>query len=140
MILGHDTLVRLAARRPHDPTEMLEVPGCTHKVVHRVGALVIEAVERAEALPAEALPERPRGTRPGVPSAVRRRSEALRAWRGEAARGLGLDPGFLLPQRLIDRLAAEAPMDIDALARVDGMRRWRIELIGREVLARLGRG
>lgn len=140
MILGHDTLVRLAARRPHDPTEMLEVPGCTHKVVRRVGALVIEAVHRAEALPADALPERPRGTRPGVPAAARRRSEALRAWRGEAARRLRLDPGFLLPQRLIDRLAAEPPGDLDALARVEGMRHWRTELIGREVLATLTRG
>lgn len=139
MILGHDTLVRLAARRPHDATELLEVPGCTHKVVRRVGELVIEAVRRADALPPEALPDRPRTSRPGVPAAVRRRSDSLRAWRGEASRRLGLDPGFLLPQRLIDRLAAEPPVDLDGLAGVDGMRRWRTDLVGREVLASLAR-
>jgi ribonuclease D len=65
---------------------------------------------------------------------VRRRADALRAWRADAAKRVGLDPGFLLPQRLIDRLAADPPADRGALEAVEGMRRWRVDLSGDEIL------
>jgi ribonuclease D len=69
-----------------------------------------------------------------VPAAVRRRVDALRAWRAGAAQRLGLEPGFLLPQRLIDRLAATPPADVEALALADGVRRWRAKIIGAEIV------
>jgi ribonuclease D len=75
--------------------------------------------------------------RPHVPAAVHRRAAALRVWRGEAAKTLGLDPGVLFPQRLIDRLAAEPPSDLAALEQVEGLRRWRVKLFGAELLKAL---
>ncbi|OGK79226.1 MAG: hypothetical protein A2X52_19360 [Candidatus Rokubacteria bacterium GWC2_70_16] len=134
MVLGHETLVALAARRPADAAALLQIPGCTDKVVRRHGAALLGAIARGLSLPEEALPERNRQPRPVVLASVRRRAEALRGWRSEAAKRLGLDPGFLLPQRLIDRLAAEPPVAAGALAAVDGLRRWRASLMGEEVL------
>lgn len=133
-ILGHETLVLLAARQPRDEGALSTIPGCTPKVVGRFGAMVLEAIARGEAVPEDALPVRRRTSRPAVPGAVRRRSEALRAWRGVVAERLGLDPGFIFPQRLIDRLAADPPVDVAALAQVEGARRWRAELLGEEAL------
>jgi len=49
-----------------------------------------------------------------------------------------LDAGVIFPQRLIDRLAHDPPRDFDALARVEGVGRWRAELFGAELLRRLG--
>jgi hypothetical protein len=43
----------------------------------------------------------------------------------------------LLPQRLIDLLAAEPPATLDALPAVAGVRRWRAEAFGPEILANL---
>jgi ribonuclease D len=137
MIVGHETLVLLAVRRPRTEEELLTIPGCTPKVVRRFGAACLEAIGRGETAPEDDLPERPRVPRPSVPARVRRRTEVLRAWRTAAAKRFELDPGFLLPQRLIDRLAAEAPADPAALAAVDGMRRWRAELFGQEIVALL---
>src|SRR6266545_2922875 len=74
---------------------------------------------------------------PNVPAAVRRRAEAVRVWRAKAAKELGLDPGVLFPQRLIDRLAAEPPRDREALERVDGVRHWRAALFGPDLLKAL---
>jgi ribonuclease D len=65
---------------------------------------------------------------------VRRRIENLRAWRTKAALALGLDPGFFFPQRLIDRLAGDPPADAEALANTEGVRRWRAEVGGPELL------
>jgi ribonuclease D len=138
MVLGNEGLVRLAALGPRDANAILGVPGCTPTVVRRFGEAILEAVARGQAVPDSDLPVRPRVPRPAVPVPVRRRAEGLRAWRIEASERLGLDPGTLLPQRLIDRLAAEPPADLDALARTDGVRRWRAELFGDDLLEVLG--
>jgi ribonuclease D len=137
MIIGHETLVALAAARPHTLEEILAVPGCSPRVVQRIGRAILEAVARGEAVPEAQLPSRRSVPRPHVPAATRRRADALRAWRSKAARDLGLDPGVLFPQRLIDRLAAEPPRDLAQLERVDGVRRWRAKLFGLELLKAL---
>ncbi len=134
MIIGHDSLVALAARRPHDAAAILEVRGCTSQVVRRAGAAILDAIARGEAIPDSELPVRRPGVRPHMPAATRRRAEALRAWRGQVAAELGLDPGVLFPQRLIDRLAGEPPRDLADLAQVEGIRRWRVEQFGRAIL------
>ncbi|PYM36410.1 MAG: hypothetical protein DME17_10130, partial [Candidatus Rokuibacteriota bacterium] len=72
-----------------------------------------------------------------VSAAVRRRVQALRAWRAAAAERLALDPGVLLPGRLIERLAEAAPADLAALAAVEGLRRWRVQEFGPVLLAAL---
>jgi ribonuclease D len=137
MILGNESLVGLAAKRPHSNEDILAVPGCTVNVLRRSGPPILEAVARGEAVPEDALPVRQPAPRPNVPAAVRRRAEALRAWRGLAAKELGLDPGVLFPQRLIDRLAAEPPAGRRALEQVEGVRRWRVELFGDALLKAL---
>jgi ribonuclease D len=137
MIIGHETLVALAAARPHTLEEVLAVPGCSPRVVQRIGRAILEAVARGEAVPEAQLPSRRSVPRPHVPAATRRRADALRAWRSKAARELGFDPGVLFPQRLIDRLAAEPPRDLAQLERVDGVRRWRTKLFGLELLKAL---
>lgn len=138
MIVAHESLVALAAKRPHDAGEILAVPGCTPHVVRRAGSAILAAVTRGEAIPDAELPARRLTPRPHIPAAARRRAEALRAWRGTAAQSLGLDPGVLFPQRLIDRLAGQPPRDRAALEQVEGLRRWRVTLFGDELLKALG--
>jgi ribonuclease D len=137
MIASHETLVAMAARRPHAREELLEVPGFAPRWAARAGPTLLDAVTRGEAIPDELLRSRRPGPRPHVPAAVRARTEALRIWRAQAAKDLGLDPGVLFPQRLIDRLAAEPPRDLPALERVEGMRHWRVEVLGADVLKAL---
>jgi hypothetical protein len=48
---------------------------------------------------------------------------------------VGLEPGVLLPNRLITTIAEAAPSTLEALAEVDGIRRWRVETFGRDLLA-----
>jgi ribonuclease D len=136
MIVTHEALVALAVKRPHRPDEILEVPGCSSRVAARAGRTILEAIARGEAVPERELPSRHPAPRPHVAAATRHRALALRSWRSEAARTLDLDPGVLLPQRLIDRLAADAPRDLAALARTD-IRRWRVDLFGEALLKAL---
>src|SRR3989442_6669731 len=46
----------------------------------------------------------------------------------------GLEPGLVLPNRLIGAIARAGPRDVAELAAVDGVRRWRAEVFGAEIL------
>jgi len=137
MILGNEALVALAALKPRDAATILTVKGCTGNVVRRAGEAILAAIERGMAVPDEELPVRRPNPRPRLSGAVQRRSEALRAWRVEAAKRVELDAGVIFPQRLIDRLAQDPPRDVNALAQVEGVGRWRAELFGTELMGRL---
>ena len=136
-ILGEETLVRLAQALPGDATAMASIPGCTPKVIARWGDAILVAVARAQALPETALPTLERHPRPRIPAIVARRIEALRRWRTEASPRFGLEPGLLLPNRLITMIATASPLDPDELASLHGVRRWRAATFGAEIIAAL---
>jgi ribonuclease D len=136
-VLSPETLVALAERQPADAAGLAGVPGLSPRLVERYGEGLLAAVARGLT---ERLPEPTRGLRPARPvvtAASRQRADALRKWRAEASEGSGLDPGVLLPQRLIDALALDPPTDLDGLRGVPGLRRWRVDAFGRAILAAL---
>ena len=138
-VLNDDVLVRLAVAVPPDREHLAAITGMTPRVIARWGDDVLAAIARGLALPESDLPVLERRPRPNVPAAVRRRIERLRTWRTEATPRFGLEPGVLLPNRLIGTVADAAPGDLEALARVEGFRRWRVEAFGSEILAALAR-
>jgi ribonuclease D len=133
-ILGNESLMRLAELRPKDAVGLRTVTGVLPRLGRHAGDLVA-AVRRAEDLPEAELPRVVRSPRPVVPDAVVRRVERLKAWRARKAAELAVEASVVLPQRLIDRLAEAAPADAAALARVEGLRRWRAEAFAADLLA-----
>jgi len=136
-ILSEDILLAIARAAPRDTASLATLPGVTSRVLGRWGSALEAAVERALALPDTALPQWPHRPRPRIPGAVSRRIEALRKWRAGATQRVGLAPGVLLPNRLIGQIAEAAPRTIEALAAVEGVRRWRAETFGAEIIAAL---
>jgi ribonuclease D len=132
-ILQEATLVALAAAMPADAAALALVPGCSPRVTGRWGEAILDAIARGRVAP-PAAPQLAREHRPSLSGAARRRIDALRRWRAEAAPRLALDPGVLLPNRLIRVIAEAGPRDLDALARVEGVRRWRVNVLGTELL------
>jgi ribonuclease D len=133
-IAGNETLLAMATAAPKTREALAGLRPGPRLLEHAVALLA--AVERGWAVPDSELPRVPKEPRPGVSDEVRRRTDALRAWRAEKAEAEKLDPAVILPQRLIDRLAEAAPRDRAALEGVEGLRRWRIESFG-EALVRL---
>ena len=139
-VLGNETLLRVAAARPETRDALAQIPGCTPTVLARYGDGVLQAVARGLGVPATDLPVLRRPAKPRLAPAVERRIAALLAWRADAAPRVGLDPGLLLPRRLIEPLAQRAPAGLPALGTVDGMRRWRVVEFGAEILAAMSGG
>jgi ribonuclease D len=136
-ILSEDTLLRVAQTLPRDSATLGTLPGATPRVVGRWGAAILGAVERGLALEEAELPVLPRRPRPVIPGAMSRRIDKLRRWRAGAVEPFGLEPGVLLPNRLITTIAEAGPRTLDELARVDGVRRWRVDTFGPALLAAL---
>ena len=137
-ILSEDILLAIARAAPRDTASLATLPGVTARVLGRWGTALAAALDRALAAPEADLPQWPHRPRPRIPGAVSRRVEALRKWRASAAQRIGLDPGVLLSNRVIGQIAEAAPRTIDQLAAVDGVRRWRAETFGSEIIAALG--
>src|SRR5262249_20925574 len=123
-VLSTETLLALAERSPRDRDGLLAVRGVLPRLEREADAL-LAALQRARSLPEKDLPVFPRKPRPVVRDDVRKRVDALKAWRAETAFGLGLDVSVVLPQRLIDRLAEANPKSGQALDALEGLRRWR---------------
>ena len=133
-ILGNEALLRLAERMPREATSLREVPGVLPRLRNQAGEL-LAAIRRAKERPEEDLPRPARSPRPVMPETVQRRIERLRAWRARKAAELRVDVSVVLPQRLIDRLAQAGPREARALGEIEGLRRWRVEAFGAELLA-----
>ena len=136
-IHAQETLLAVARAVPRDNDALGQIAGITPRVSGRWGPAILAVVERALALDDAALPALPRRPRPVIAAAVSRRVEALRQWRAGATSRVGLEPGVLLPNRLITVIAEAAPRTPEALAAVDGVRRWRAEAFGAEIVAAL---
>jgi ribonuclease D len=136
-IMGEDTLLRIAQALPPDAATLGTISGVTPRVLGRWGAVILAAVERGLALDDADVPVVPRHPRPVISGAMSRRIDKLRRWRVGAVERIGLEPGVLLPNRLITAVAAAAPRTLEELAAVEGIRRWRVETFGAEMLAAL---
>jgi ribonuclease D len=132
-IVSPQALLALAQHPPREAVQVQRMPGLPRMARERAGA-IMAAIERAAALPEDRLPRVPRDRPPAVSPAVSRRVQALRAWRADAAKRLALDVSVVLPQRLLDKVAEAAPSDLAGLERVEGLRRWRVEALGGEIL------
>lgn len=136
-IFNEDTLLRVAQTLPRDAETLGMISGITPRVLGRWGPAILAAVERALEIPEDQLPALPRHPRPSIPGAMSRRIEKLRRWRAGATEQFGLEPGVLLPNRLITLIAEAAPRTPDELLAVEGVRRWRVETFGEAMLAAL---
>lgn len=76
----------------------------------------------------------PRTPPPVDPEGTSARMDRLKARRSEWSARLGLDPGFLLANATLARIAKAAPRDEEELRRVDGVGAWRTEALGEEIL------
>lgn len=65
---------------------------------------------------------------------ARERLRRLKEGRQRWSASLGLDPGFLLTNQQLERIARAAPQTFDELCQVQGLGRWRSHVLGREIV------
>ena len=136
-IIGNESLLAVSQTLPRTPAALGEVRGLPTSLARRHGQALIAAVDRALALPERELPVRERGPRQGRDPELEARVERLKAARNQVTHTLGLEPGVLCGKTTLEAIARARPADRVALAGVEGIRRWQVEVLGDAVLQAL---
>jgi ribonuclease D len=132
-VLSADTLIEVAENRPRSLYDLSLFKGMTPGQLQRHGAGILSAVERGIATSEADLPRFPRGAKKEILERVKERLKNLKTWRERCSRELGLDPGMLAPNWLLEAVAdcqSGAKEELDA---IPGMREWQKRLFGEEM-------
>ncbi|MCZ6821691.1 MAG: ribonuclease D [Deltaproteobacteria bacterium] len=140
-VLGNGTLLELALNPPQGKRALGKRKGVTDLVLRRHGNEILEGVQRGLDGPEHPpLERRPQG---GARRRLDRRGESrldqLKRWRTVRSKELGMDPGVLCPNAVLEEIAWANPKSLDQLEKVEALRGWRLEAIGKEALAVLAR-
>ena len=133
-VIGNGALIEIARRKPVGRRPLLNIKGVSRLLADRYGKDLIAAVTRGLDLAADKLPVVPPAPRRPRVHARLDRVARLRAWRKQQASSLRLDEGVFLSQNLIRSLADVAPKTRKDMERVDGLRQWRIDSFGDDLL------
>lgn len=71
-------------------------------------------------------------------SEAKQRVSGLKALRDERARAVGLEPGFLAPNALLESMMSLDSLESERLLSLENMTRWRLEALGEAFLRALG--
>jgi len=134
-VLGNEPLLELAMKKSLRLEELETAKVLSRKQIDRYGTRLLQEIHRAMAIPDKDLPVYPRGAKPVLSSPVRKRVKALKTWRDMRANNLGLEPGILLNNALINDLALKNPRLIKEMEEIPGMKKWLQDHFGREILA-----
>ncbi len=133
-VLGNEPLLELAMKKPLSLEELETEKVLSRKQIDRYGTNLLQEIHRAMALPDENLPVYPREARPELSWPVRQRVKALKTWRDMRAKTLGMEPGILLNNALINDLALKNPRSMKEMESIPGLKKWRQNHFGREIL------
>ncbi len=111
------------------------MPGVGRDGVAPRGTEILATVQRGVQLPESELPRLERPPRRLVDPEFDARMERLKAARNAEALRLDLAPGVLCPNGTLEAIARAQPTTLEALAAVEGVRKWQVEALGKELLA-----
>ena len=134
-VLGSEALLELAMKKPLRLEEMETGKALSGKLIHRYGTRLLQEIHRAMTIPGKDLPVYPRKKWTDLPSPARKRVKALKTWRDIRAKDLGMEPGILLNNALINDLALKNPRSLEEIGEIPGLKKWRLTHFGREILA-----
>ncbi len=134
-IMGNEALLAIAEEAPATLEALGTIKGIGRETMERRGKAILAALHKAEKIPERDLPrlERP-PRRPREPE-VEARLARLKAARADVTARLGLEPGVICPNAVLESIAKQVPASLEALAAIPGLRRWQIETFGEDLLA-----
>jgi ribonuclease D len=133
-VMNNSVLIDLVQRPPALAREMFKRPGVSYRVARRFATDILKTITDARCQDPSFLEAPPRSTWKAPSRAAKSRLETLRRWRQERATQLNLHVGVVFPANVLENLAIAPPADLEELAALPGMRRWRVREFGSEIV------
>jgi len=137
-IVSDGPLIDAVAAAPKGAKELADIKGFPTRMAHEEGADLVRRLQRVAKLPDAELRPYPKPQRrgPGRPTPeVEALAERLKRIRNRRADEVGLPKGALLANAVVLDVARAAPQNLDELVAIEGMRRWKADILGRDFLA-----
>jgi len=136
-VMGNTSLIDMSVNPPASAGALKNVSGVSQGLVERRGREIMAAITRALEVPDAELPRWPRSPRFERDMELEARVESLKDARNRRADQLNLDPGFVMSRAQLEEVAKARPKTLDALAAVQGVRKWQVEAAGEALLKAL---
>lgn len=136
-VMGNTSLIDMSVSPPASAGALKNVSGVSQGLVERRGREIMAAITRALEVPEADLPRWPRSPRFERDMELEARVESLKDARNRRADQLNLDPGFVMSRAQLEEVAKARPKTLDALAAVQGVRKWQVEAAGEALLGAL---
>lgn len=136
-VIGDPPLIEAVARHPKGVDELPEIRGFPRSLAREEGKELLRRLAAVTQMSDEELTPYPKLARRGSgrpPPELEEIVERLKGVRNRKADELGLPRGALLANAVIIDVARAAPTTLDDLVAVDGMRTWKAEVVGRELI------
>lgn len=131
-VLNNETLLALVAVKPRSRQALQAVPGFSPRQARKFGDGVLQAISRALELgPLNRFPrlESREGTDDFDEEQIELH-ERLKTVRKVVAEETGIDSAYVLNRHVLLRIALEKPLDLEALARIEGVHAWQVQRFG----------
>jgi ribonuclease D len=139
-ILGNEALLAIARQAPTTVEALAAIKGVGKETAERRGRALISAVRRGQRLPEKDLPQVEHAPRRQREPEVEARLARLKGARTTITGRLGLAPGVICPNSVLENIARRVPETLESLAGVPGIRRWQVANFGDELLAAVRNG
>ena len=135
-VLPNNLLLAIAAAMPSSENRLARVPGFSPKLQRRLGADLIEVIQRARALdPIQRLPSLPAKDGTDVLSEeAQELHDRLKKWRKHKAIEEQMDSSLVLNRHGLLALAQAQPTDPAQITQVDGILPWQVERYGPDLI------
>jgi ribonuclease D len=136
-VVGDGPLLDAVARHPRRVEDLADVKGFPGSLARSDGETLLERLRAVTGADETELRPYPRASTrgPGRPTPeVEELANRLKDVRNRKADELGLPRGTVLSNAVLLAIATEAPTNMRELGAIDGMRPWRLEVLGRDLL------
>ena len=142
-IVGDGPLLEAVIMNPRHSRELFDIKGFPKGLARNKGSDLVRISESVARIPESELkpyPSRPRARNRRSSPETEALLEALKSVRNTHAERIGIAKGTLLSNAVLSRVARTNPKDLSSLAEVEGMRGWKIEVVGDSLLKVIQRG
>jgi ribonuclease D len=137
-VIAEEPLVEAVATWPKTAGELASIKGFPARLAEEEGKELVRRLARVASLADNELKPYPRGARRGpgrTTPEMEALAEKLKAVRNRKADELEIPRGTLLSNGVLLEVARAMPRSVEALLAVDGMRRWKADVLGADFLA-----
>ena len=136
-IIGNTQIMEIVERMPVTEKHLERIKGLSARQVKMLGRSILKKIDESIALPENELPVFPRDTVQRISAKVSKKVKALREWREQRAKEMGIDPALVCTNAQIQSLALAYPRSRKDLENIDIIRVWQRRLFGNEICSLL---